>query len=80
MKQSTFKDGKFVCELCGKRYIQNSQKKRHIDVVHKGVLQRGEHTFSISTNRFKVRLSVGQYFYRINIPGGDILSASFFVK
>ena len=53
---------------------------RHIDVVHKGVLQRGEHTFSISTNRFKVRLSAGQYFYRINIPGGDILSASFFVK
>ena len=47
------------------------------DVVHKGVLQRGEHTFSISTNGFKT--SAGQYFYRINI-GGDILSASFFIK
>ena len=52
---------------------------RHISTVFEGELNRGEHTFPLSHNQGG-KISSGQYFYRIGISGGQVLSKSFVVR
>jgi hypothetical protein len=52
---------------------------RHISTVFNGELTAGEHTLPLSHNQGG-KISSGQYFYRIGISGGKILSKSFVVR
>ena len=52
---------------------------RHINTVFNGELTRGEHSFPLSHQKGG-KISSGQYFYRIGISGGKMLSKSFVVR
>ena len=52
---------------------------RFVSSVYEGDLDGGEHVFPLD-NVQGGKISSGQYFYRIGISGGNILSKSFVIR